>query len=237
MSSSNFYGLEQLWKYCKIIECGENGELVFLADNLNMFLSKIGGNYDTNLPIAAISVVGPPKTGKSVFANLVVKYLKENGNVTWMNDLEDGTRLTGFEYGHGLNTVTYDCLSPDSNSSGIYIYPEFFENPDSPNIKFLILVLHIHIIGRVSWKGEHDAIHLLLSLLCSHIIEIQRVKGVNQACPYQNVAPYLPFTKMYLSKFILTHIFFLGFETRWSPKCLEISTCLFNYISRWQRYV
>lgn len=171
--------MASLWQHCKIVEIDESGKLKFNSAKLSMLLKSINSDKPTDNPVIMIAVVGPPRSGKSFFTNLILHYLKKSGKIGWMNDLLRGSPLTGFEFGRGESSVmTSSYLCPDSDSSGIYAYPELL-NVDE-NVKLTGLMLHVHFNSAASWERDRDRFHAFLSIACSHLLEIQ--EGNDQVC-------------------------------------------------------
>lgn len=173
MSSNEERNMAKMHEPCKIVEVDEGGKLKFDSSKLSMLLNSKNSEKPSDTPIVMIAVIGPPRSGKSFFTNLILRYLKKSGKIGWLDDLSKDA-LTGFEFGHGEDSVeTSSYLSPDSNSSGIYAYPELLQVDDKGE---LYLLLHVHFISDASWKRDKDLFHYFLCMTCSLLVEIQETK-------------------------------------------------------------
>lgn len=147
---------------CKIVQRNPTTKMLELTGNLETFMSLYENTK--SLPIVLISTVGPHQSGKSLYANLIMKNLAANNSGGWINDYFD-VPLTGFAFGEAPNKINVDCVVPDSKG-GIYLWPHpFLQNNKQ------IWVLDAGPTNQEEFY-DVDTLQALLCVLSSRLIEI-----------------------------------------------------------------
>ncbi len=194
---------EKYWKYCKIVEQSETGEIIFHQNNLQSlidFWSKIKRKDE---PITILSFVGPQSCGKSFFTNLFIEYIRMQSSLSWTKRIKrEG--LTGFGYGVEPNIITAKQLIPEQDVDSIYFYPELMKLNIDHREEF-ICILHVHLgKQKTSDKKIDMALDVLLAMISSSLINIIWNDKVHNFL-FTKIHPYNT-EKLFCQKLI--HIFY-----------------------------
>lgn len=156
------------WEHYKIVERKESGYLDLNEENLK----ECVGSIKKDLQVVLLAVIGPPASGASFYTNLIMENLEAEGKSGWMFKFtKQGNPLTGFAYGQDGSRVTNGCREPDTCSSGIYMrtHPFLVNNQQQQ-----VYILHVDYTPFDEWRGPLDSLHVLLTSICSVLVEIKR---------------------------------------------------------------
>ncbi|ODM91213.1 hypothetical protein Ocin01_15469 [Orchesella cincta] len=146
----------------KLTLCRRAGDRLVL-DYENLAKVKEIKNFDPELPVAIISIIGEPESGKTTHTNLVIQNLQHKGGNGWLDKIDVSStspkkvaRLPGFS-----------IFSETEEESGISLWPEAFCIK-----KRNVLLLHVHYSIYDKRSNRRDSLEYLLALLSSRIVEV-----------------------------------------------------------------
>ncbi len=168
--------LEVLLKCSKIVSVRKECTLPKL-DNLKRILEAVDGTkFGNDIPVAMVAVIGPKGSGKSFLTNVIIQYLKQEGEGGWMSSLMTQNGFAeGFSFGSISSGKFYDPKSEAScgrSTSGVYLWPEPFLIMKTGGGKVVVWVMHVHHVQGDS-KENLAVLERFLMLTCSRIMEIK----------------------------------------------------------------
>jgi atlastin len=146
-----------------ILSYDDENKFIYHRDNLltlfrRLYL-KLRSLKNFKIPIAVVSMMGKSRIGKSLLANLLIRFLERNCDSDWMRAEDD--LLKGFSFGGGRRVIT----------RGILMWSEPFII-DTPKGKIVVLAMDTEGLYEVNTQENYE-IMATIAMICFLISSTQ----------------------------------------------------------------